>query len=303
MNASIDVIKKLLFWPKIKRRLIIRKHRAVSRFCRKLISDYESKPESHYLVTPLKNLNSDKIIWQYWGQGFNNEMPELVRKCLDSVEKNHGEATIIRLSDETISEYLEIPDFVLEKKGLYPKAIFSDLLRCMLLSAYGGCWLDATVLLSEKIPQKYWDADFFLFQRYESETNKKYWSNAFYYYFGWENGFSVRVLNSIIFSQKNNPAITAITQLLLHFWNQHDNLPDYFFFQILFNELVKEERIGNCEIENDCIPHLLQQYINDPDFKLASLNDILSVTPFHKLTYKSTESQNKAIAIIDHITE
>ena len=40
---------------------------------------------------------------------------------------------------------------------------FSDLLRVALLKAYGGVWLDVTILLTNRLPGKYEKLDFFMF--------------------------------------------------------------------------------------------------------------------------------------------
>lgn len=73
-----------------------------------------------------------------------------------------------------------------------------------------------------------------MFQRSDDEKDKDYWENAFAYYFGWESDFKVRVLNSIIFAQKENKVISILSDLLLYFWETQDSVPDYFFFRFFF---------------------------------------------------------------------
>mgnify|MGYP000158096038 CR=1 FL=1 len=73
----------------------------------------------------------------------------------------------------------------------------------------------------------------------------------------------VKVLNSIIFARKDSVVISSLKDLLLYFWETQDSVPDYFFFQILFNELVtKRLSDRNCPVINDCIPHIIQTKIN-----------------------------------------
>lgn len=83
-------------------------------------------------------------------------MPEIVHICFDSVDRYKGEYKVIRLDDAMISEYIDLPDFVWErrKNQQFTRTFFSDLLRVALLSTYGGVWLDATILLTGKLPKE-----------------------------------------------------------------------------------------------------------------------------------------------------
>ena len=75
------------------------------------------------------------------------------------------------------------------------KAHFSDLLRCILLSLYGGLWFDASVFLTGDIPSYIFKSDFFMYRRDNSEEYKEYWENTFSYYWGYSPDFLVN-LNS-----------------------------------------------------------------------------------------------------------
>lgn len=145
----------------------------------------------------------------------------------------------------------------------------------------------------------YWEEEFFLFQRDNSEKNKKYWEKSFAYYYGWYPGFKVKILNSVMFCKKNNLIVTKLRNILLFFWTYHDKLPNYFFFQILYNELVvKKLNYKVFLLEGDCIPHYLQQLINDPLFDIASFEDILKLTNIHKLTNKFDGCYEKLVNLI-----
>ena len=49
-----------------------------------------------------------------------------------------------------------MPDYLNEKlkSGALPLAIYTDLMRVALLEHYGGTWMDATILLTDEIPQE-----------------------------------------------------------------------------------------------------------------------------------------------------
>lgn len=283
MGKTIDILKKYLLWHVIRRRRIVRQHARVAELCNQLI-DHNEKC---FICPSRKDLHKD-IIWQYWAQGYDN-VPVVVKQCLDSVDKWRSDYTVIRLTDQNLSDYIQLPDYIIQKKkqGIIPLAQFSDILRVCLLSTYGGVWLDATIMLTGPLPKRYSEMDFFVFQRDPEEPNKKYWENVYAYYFGWSKGYRVNMLNAIIFAKRDSVVIKEIAQLLLAYWKNNEELPDYFFFQILFDVLIHGRlKKLNCPVESDCTPHLLQQSINDPNFNLCSKEEILERTTIHKLTYK-----------------
>lgn len=281
-------IKKLVpaaIWRYIRSRRIICQHRQIAKICNCLIDDYFASPEP-YLPVAKKHFDTDKIIWQYWAQGYD-DVPERVRECLDSVERYAGEYTVIRLHDDNLSEYLDIPEYIIKKRACFSYAFFSDLLRVMLLSTYGGLWLDATVLLTGQIPREYSEYDFFLFQRDPDENHKDYWENVYAYYFCWDKRFRVNMLSSIFFAKKDTAVINALAGLMMKWWKENESVPDYFFLQILFDVLITGKLKGyNCPMVSDCPPHYLQQSMNDPNFNLMQFEDIVTKFPIHKLTYK-----------------
>ncbi len=62
-----------------------------------------------------------------------------------------------------MSEYIIFPSTINERleKRKISSAAYSDLLRLSLLEHYGGTWLDATVLLTDSIPNYVQESDFF----------------------------------------------------------------------------------------------------------------------------------------------
>lgn len=103
----------------------------------------------------LKNIdkvgNIPKIIWSYWDTGLDNS-PELVIKSYLSWKKYNPDYRIIFLDDNNLNEYIDI-DFYINKinvKESY-KQKKADLIRCILLSEYGGIWIDSSLLLTESL--------------------------------------------------------------------------------------------------------------------------------------------------------
>ena len=56
---------------------------------------------------------------------------------------------MILLDENNLKEYVQIDEMVYQKKnkGIIGMALFSDIIRLSLLSAYGGIWCDATLFL------------------------------------------------------------------------------------------------------------------------------------------------------------
>lgn len=293
MSGISEIAKRLIFWAEIRSRLITREHKKISKLCRQILSHPESYRNT-IDFQPKKAFSSDRIIWQYWSQGYDpKKLPEVVKICLDSVDRFAGDALVIRLSDKNIEEYITLPQWLKEKKSQFSPAHYSDLIRSILLANYGGCWIDATILLTGEIPAEYWSADLFLFRRSEAEINKSYWENVFAAYFGWSKEFKVRILNSIIFCKKGIASISEIAEILGWVWRNVDSYPHYFFMQILMEVMIEDGLLKEFQAANDCLPHYLQQLINDPKFNLASYEEILSLTPIHKLTYKFSDVAEK----------
>jgi hypothetical protein len=274
-------LSRTFVWRKLREYKILAQHKRIAAICEAFIEAYRKDPPT-FEIAARKDLGTDRIIWQYWSQGYG-QVPEVVRTCLDSVDRWAGDYKIIRLSDANLAEYIAIPTFVQQKRKVFSVAHFSDLLRLMLLKAYGGVWLDATVFLSGPIPALYADQDLFFFRRDPAEPHYKYWRNTYAYYFGWARGFRVNMLNSILFAKTGNKALADLCDMLLLWWKTHDRMPDYFFFQILFDVYGYPT---DMPLVSDTLPHYLQQSVNDPSFTLMPHHEILATIPLHKLTYK-----------------
>ncbi|PRD56479.1 capsular polysaccharide synthesis protein [Sphingobacterium gobiense] len=276
-------------WSYLRRQKILRKHRGVAAYWSGVIDAYYAGKLLKYTVQAKQQFDTDKIIWQYWGQGFQDgNIPEIVSLCTASVDQHKGNYTVIRLDDESVKEYLDMPAFVWEKldnMSDFNRTFFSDLLRVALLKVYGGVWLDATIFLSGSLPPHLEQHEYFLYQRDPDEPYKRYWESTYAYYWGWHPDFRVQVLNSIIFAKKGCEMTTVLLELMLYYWDTQEKIVDYFFFQILYQELVTGELLDKrCPIISDTIPHLLQSKLNGGcDF--ISYEEVFAKGNIHKMSY------------------
>lgn len=166
IKQTVKLLVPAGYWNARRKARVLASHKKVADFWNPIIeSYYHGKIEKWYLE-PKKQLESKKVIWQYWGQGLDEEeLPEIIQICFGSVDNNKGDYQVIRLTDETIPEYIDLPDFVWEKRNnpQFTRTFFSDLLRLSLLATYGGVWLDATILLTGPLPATYENLDFLCF--------------------------------------------------------------------------------------------------------------------------------------------
>ncbi|MCT4035107.1 capsular biosynthesis protein [Elizabethkingia anophelis] len=285
-----------ILWRKMRLKNILQNHQSVADFWKPIIKDYSEDKIKKYNLLPKQNLPTNKIIWQYWGQGIHaSNIPEIVHLCFVSVDQYKGDYQVIRLDDNSIIDYIDLPDFVLEKRNnpSFNRTFFSDLLRLALLKAYGGVWLDATILMTGPLPQKLIDLDYFMFQRSEDALYKAYWESTYAYYWSWNPNFKVRVLNSIFFGKKDGVMITILLDLMLYYWKTKSDIPDYFFFQILYNELVTGKMSNfQCLVLSDTIPHIIQTKVNG-EFDDISYSDILRQSTLHKMAYYEKSALRK----------
>ena len=283
---SLFVSKEKRKQQKLHANLLQKKH--VAKLWNIFLEQYFQNKLEYFQLKPKKELLNQKIIWQYWGQGLEQEkLPDLVKLCFASVDEYKADYQVIRLDEHTIREYLDLPDFVWEKKKnpQFKPAFFADLLRLALLDVYGGVWIDATILLTAPIEQKLLSQDFFMFHRDETVQNKEFWQEFNQDYFGWNDEHYVNVLNSFIVSKCRNNIVHICLDVMLNYWKTQINIPHYFFFQIMFNELMNHYlTTESMQILDDTKVHLLQIIQNDR-FNQEQYDLILKQMGIHKLNY------------------
>ncbi len=261
--------------------------RAVEQYWEMTINEYiKGNIEKPVIKINKPELVGKKIIWQYWAQGIENA-PEFVNFCFKSVDRFKGDYTVIRLTDDTVKDYLIFPDFVKEKRKskVFKPVFFSDLLRITLINNYGGIWLDASIFLTDALPQNLINQKFFMFSRDDNSPNKEWGLKTDNCYFGWSEQFKVNFLSSIIFGQPNTDISMILQDLMLNFWKTQDTIPHYFFFQILINTLRKNNVVNfEFPIIDDTLPHKLQFSLNEP-FNSYIFEEIIDNVSLHKLSF------------------
>ena len=223
-------------------------------------------------------------IWQIWFQG-EASAPNIVKLCFESVEKYAGDRKIIRLTEENYLDYIELPEYIIEKykKGIITPVHLSDIIRVCLLAKYGGTWIDATVLLTHKIPPQILQSNFFAFRI----TKDSAWFDCHTY---------LAFASWFMHSQPNNNLICSVRNALFDYWKNEDKIIDYFLIYFIFRCLIDEHKCladeWNASINLIEEPtHLMQLSFNE-DFCLEKLEEIKNKSSIHKLTYRYKDKVN-----------
>ncbi len=202
--------------------------------------------------------------------------PEVVKKCYDSLVKNLSKKEIIVITSENINQYVEFPDYIIDKweKGIITNTHMTDLLRLELLIKYGGMWVDATVLCAcpeEEIPHYFFDSDLFMFQCLKPGRN----------------GHSTYISSWLMSAKSNNKVLMATRHLCYAYWRKNMKMMDYFLlhdFLSIVLEYYPDEWNRIIPFDN-ATPHLLLLRLFDAYDETMWLA-IKEQTPFHKLSYK-----------------
>lgn len=262
---------------------------AVAEYWQSIIREYQDGNIDKYQIKPKKDLNNRKVIWQYWAQGIENAN-DTAKLCFASVDRYKGDYEVIRITDDNLEDYLELPDFIAEKRknSVFKPVFFSDLLRVALINVYGGIWLDASILLTETIPAQYSDYDFFMFSRDPNSVNKNWGTGDKHVYFSWRDTLKVKYLSSIIYGRASSKLSSIMLDLLLHFWKTEEAIPHYFFFQIMINELREVGVVDfDFPVKDDTLPHLLQFKMKEK-FDHSEFEAIKAQASMHKLSLHDT---------------
>lgn len=228
-------------------------------------------------VKPKKNDNRN-IIWIFWWQGTEN-MPLTVKKCYQSVLKNSNSSTVILITKYNYTEYIKIPEYIIEKfnHGNITITHFSDILRMYLLYNYGGAWLDATIFVSQAINLSLFD--------YPIYTAKC--KNIVNY----DNVSLSRWTGFFMFGKAGYPLFFYALSFFYEYWKNEDQLIDYFLIDyiidIIYNKVSIVEDFKRLKYNNEDI-QLLSRHLMD---KNSEYEIILRNQAYHKLNWKNVPNE------------
>lgn len=250
---------------------------AYDKFKHKMIISYlwkkYNKTLDLKLPEPIGNNNSEtsNLCFCFWWQGEENA-PEVVKACINSIKKNHNGKVII-LSEKNYAKYSNIPLYVIKKmeQGKMTLTHFSDILRYNLLYNWGGAWIDATCLLTKAIPTNCYNAEYFSLKNAFFDSMAFKWTN-FYVHIKRGNVIAEQMLNFFYTYWAEHNCL--LTYLLIDCWQF--NLYKHTNFKQIINKMPEEGK----DVFR-VTTHLNEEY----DEKKWAIIDTYYI---YKLTYKQS---------------
>ena len=213
-------------------------------------------------------------IWVFWWQGYE-AAPVLVKKCIESVRKNAGTHTVILLTKDNWQTYADIPEYIIKKvsEGNISLTHFSDILRMALLADHGGLWLDATIFVSQSIPDYCFTLPYFSIH-YKASSSKITQGR-------WTGFCQGGCRNSIIHS--------FCRDIFFEYWKKYARLADYFFIDYTMlcgykNIPAFKQLVDSVPLNNEGIKKL-DLHFSDT-FSKEKYESILKNSTFFKLNWK-----------------
>ncbi|MCI8377477.1 MAG: hypothetical protein HFH72_03040 [Lachnospiraceae bacterium] len=212
-------------------------------------------------------LKESEYVWVSWLQGWE-AAPILVQKCVESIKKWTSGKKFVFLTMKNVGEYIEIPDYVMEKfsDGIIRPAFFSDILRLLLLEKYGGLWVDATVFCMDDFSYLYSGSNFFAFRVTDEEVIASSW---------------------FLYAAKGHVLVKETLRLVLRYCREMEQMEHYYIFHYFFRmaaECYEEEWDKVPAIEGSGC-YLLFENMNAP-YTEEKYQEIARAMPVQKLNYR-----------------
>jgi len=226
-------------------------------------------------------------LYIYWDKGFDNA-PALVKKCLETWKTKNPTWKVHELDDSNLEQFINISNFISNIKfKKISKAGYSDIIRIILLSKFGGLWVDSTTYCENPL-------DNWLDEYVKSEG-----------FFAFDKPGPDRLISSwFLYAEKDNYLIKCWLEKVLNYWNNNESSKHYFWFHYLFGDLYKEDlefkkKWDNVKKISANGPHFIQhkyfQLLNTD----LSIDDIKSINnldvPLHKFTYRYRDTNKNNI--------
>ena len=193
---------------------------------RKIMNVLKSVDKLKYEYNVYKKINIEKdTFFYFWWDGFDC-LPDLCRKCYESLNNHANGHKVIFLDKFNINKYIDIPNFIIDKfeKKCFSITLFSDIIRLILLSTYDCIWVDSTMYFINSIPKNAFNANFI-------SCNSKYILKDI-------NNATVIVNRHYpvyFFISKNGYIFKDVLNLLLKYWYKYDTAIDYFQTNFCFD--------------------------------------------------------------------
>ncbi|WP_242367908.1 capsular polysaccharide synthesis protein [Lactobacillus intestinalis] len=272
------ILKKTPIPHIVKEKYNCYRHKKIEKFLLPYLQEAQKRVSTQELSS------NDGPIWILWWQGID-QMPLLVRNCIQSVKNNCGSRKVILITKKNLDQYFTPSERIkqLKKVNKIPMAHFSDVIRFNLLKEYGGLWLDATIFVTHKLSSDYF-SQFFTCSGYPDED----------YFFVTEGNWCSFLMGG----SPNHPVFQFMSAFYDLYWKDNDELIDYFIIDYALKYAWKNN-LGDFKVfthnnfkkYNPCLFNLMP-LLNRP-FNKRTWEKISKNTDLYKLTYKVKLSQKR----------
>lgn len=262
------------------KRHLIKKHEAMNAYFTKKFTEVTDK-RIQAINIPRQDENYKDCIWICWWQGLENA-PEIVKKCVTSIQKHAGNHKIIIITDENYMDFVSFPTWIEEKyqRGIITKTHLSDLLRISLLAQYGGVWLDSTFFCIGDL-EPYFEMPVWSIKRPDYRHVSVACGEFANYSFGCTSEY--------------RKVFAILREYLLDYWKQYDYIIDYLFLDYLIvlarkqNAYVDQAFAKIAPNNKNCdeLLKVLGTVYNSEDWESLKEN-----TTLFKLTWKADFQKN-----------
>ena len=256
------------------RKAIFRRHEEIKRYIKFNFSSVLNKYKD--AVYPESQSFDNRKIWVCWLQGADN-MPDIVRACYKSVRANANGREVVLITSDNVEKYISIPKFIKDKvnNGKMSRTHLADYIRISLLKNYGGLWIDATVLVTDKINI---DCQLPFFSIKQKPDSIHFVSQ--YRWAVWILGCSPQI-GKILFD--------CLENLFKTYLRKHSLFIDFFLFDyflaVMYDEIpLVKQLVDKCPYNNPNayeLRALLNKEFNEDAFLQLKKNNT-----FHKLSWK-----------------
>ena len=219
--------------------------------------------------------NDKAPIWVFWYQGAEN-MPPVCRACYERLCRNSSGHPVRLVTGENLEQYIQLPAHVVRKvrNGRITLTHLSDIVRMSLLAEHGGLWLDATVYVSESIPEEAFGPELFSVATRGHNTG---------------NVSHSRWAGFILGGRSGHDLFRFGRDFLFEYWRHENRLIDYFLIDFVI--ALAYERLPQVTVEIDALPVGPQQKCSMQEmlckpYDEAVYRELLRTQVFHKLSYK-----------------
>ena len=198
---------------------LLQKHKVMMQYFERTFNDFLISYDYEKTLTN-GGFEYKKNIWICWWQG-EEQAPELVKKCIQSIRKNAYHYNVVIITEENYRNYVSFPEWIEEKKksGIISKTHYSDLLRLELLARYGGIWIDSTFLCVNSDVEKYFEWPLWSIKRPD------------YFHASIASGYFANY--SLGCDSEHRKIYAIIRDFALEYWKINNIMIDYLFLDYL----------------------------------------------------------------------